>query len=349
MCNVGGYVGDQPAAPILLELMGRMEGFAGGDYTGIATVADGKLHHAKVVGDLATLRRETDAERLPGTVGIVHSRTKSGGGVEWGHPFVDCTGRLAYIANGSAGYFADKRDENAVARRLAAAGHAFRATAPEAIGRYPLLADGTCVHTSDVMCHLIESLVDECGGLAPAMRQAFHALPAEIVGLAVHANTPDCVVASRINQPLMIGRGKGGTFLASTAMAFPPGTDWLMPMPVNAAATVRRDGIDILPFDSPPGPVANAMPWKAGRAAMLEALADGKPKGFGALTKATAELWPADMAPQRDMMTYEILRALHREGTIRFELARVPGVADGTTAPFRQAALITPRPAGQTR
>ena len=38
-------------------------------------------------------------------------------------------------------------------------------------------------------------------------------------------------------------------------------------------------------------------------------------------------------------MTYEILRTLHREGRIRFEVARVPGVADGTTAASRRAVL----------
>ena len=73
MCNIGGYIGSEAAAPILLDMMEKQEGLAGGYYSGIATIADGRLHFAKVVGDFAKLRRETDAERLPGTIGIAHS------------------------------------------------------------------------------------------------------------------------------------------------------------------------------------------------------------------------------------------------------------------------------------
>ena len=45
MCNIAGYVGNgkQEAAPILLEMMRAQEGYAGGYYTGIATIHEGKL------------------------------------------------------------------------------------------------------------------------------------------------------------------------------------------------------------------------------------------------------------------------------------------------------------------
>jgi len=341
VCNIAGYIGNEEAAPILLELIERQEGFGGGYYTGIATVADGTLHHAKVVGDTATLRRETDAECLPGTAGIVHSRSKSGGDEQWAHPFVDCAGRMAYVANGSDGWLGGLRDKNAVAGQLAQAGHTFRSRAKGPIGEYPVLLDGACVHTSEVMSHLIESHIGDGGRAVEAMRAAYMEFPAEIVGLVMHADEPDCVVASRFNQPLMIGRGGHATYLATTAMAFPDeaGIDWLTAMPVNASAAVYRDRVEILPFDPPPGEVAGLLPWAEGREKMLEALSDGEAKGFGALAKATAPLWPEDAASQRAMMAYEILRGLLHAGEIRFEDATVPGVLDGTTAPQRRAIL----------
>ena len=52
MCNIAGYVGTKPAAPILIEMMRREEGWDAGFYTGIATVSGGKLYTDKVVGDL---------------------------------------------------------------------------------------------------------------------------------------------------------------------------------------------------------------------------------------------------------------------------------------------------------
>ena len=68
MCNIAGYVGTEPAAPLLLEMIERQEGLAGGYYTGIVTLADGRLHCAKVVGDTATLRAAVRDLDLPGTM-----------------------------------------------------------------------------------------------------------------------------------------------------------------------------------------------------------------------------------------------------------------------------------------
>ena len=343
MCNLAGYVGDEPAAPILLDMMERQEGMAGGFYSGVATVADGELRYAKVIGDFARLRRETDAERLPGTVGIAHSRSNSGGDLEWGHPFLNCDGKLAYVANGGYGIFNNADKRNRVARNLVEAGHRLRSRAPEAVGKYPLLADGSCVHMSDAMCHLIGAFMAESRGPAQAMRRAFHKFPSEIVGLMLHADYPDRVVATRINQPLMIGRSKGATFMASAAVAFPGATaDWLMPMPINATASVYADHVDILPFDTPPGPVARTIPWREGEKRVWAALQAGEPAGTGALRAATKDLWPENMATQSNMMVYEILRGLIAQGAVEFVVENVEGTLPGTYAPLMKARLVEP-------
>ena len=342
MCNVAGYIGNKAAAPVLLEMMARQEGFGGGYYSGIATIAEGKLHYAKVIGDVAALRRETNAEHLPGAVGIIHSRSKSGGDREWGHPFVDEAEHMAYIANGSDGIFEGKRDKDAIAWKLNDESHTFRSCSPERIGSYPVLPDGSCVHTSEVMCHLIESLVDECGGPVSAMRRAFMTFPAEIVGLMAHTLAPDSVVVSRINAPLMIGRDPGATYMATTAMAFPEnGIHWVAPMPANATAAIYRDRIDVFPFEPLPGEVACILPWAAGTEKVLEALSDREWKGLGTLTGATASLWPEDAAPQNSMMVYEILRWLYSENRIRFENVPVDGVVEGTSVLSRRAFLTS--------
>ena len=44
MCNIAGYAGKCAAAPILIEMLRKEEGFDGGFYTGIATVHEGKIH-----------------------------------------------------------------------------------------------------------------------------------------------------------------------------------------------------------------------------------------------------------------------------------------------------------------
>ena len=97
MCNIAGYVGERDAAPILLDMMSRETGYGGGYYTGIATLADGRLHWDKVLGDLDLLQKALKGKKLPGHVGIIHSRSNSGGDREWAHPFVSNDETLAYV------------------------------------------------------------------------------------------------------------------------------------------------------------------------------------------------------------------------------------------------------------
>jgi hypothetical protein len=107
-------------------------------------------------------------------------------------------------------------------------------------------------------------------------------------------------------------------------------------MPVNCAAAISRTGMQVLPFDPIPGKVADVFPYPEGCEAILRALGAGKGRGLQDLKNATAPLWPKDAAPQKDMMVYEILRALHASGRIRFEDSEVPG-RDGTTASRKRA------------
>jgi glucosamine 6-phosphate synthetase-like amidotransferase/phosphosugar isomerase protein len=338
MCNIAGYIGCEQAAPILLKIMAEQEGLGGGYYTGIATIHERKLYYRKVIGDVSTLMSETDAKELPGTIGIIHSRTKSGGNVEWGHPFVDEYERMAYIANGSGGYFEEERDKNSVAQSLFDAGHIFRSRTPGPTGKYPLLSDGTSLHVSEVMCHLIESFIPECGGPVEAMHKAFITFPSELVGLMVHIDIPDCIVASRINQPLLIGRDDKATYLATTAMAFPE-VQWIWPMPTTATAAIYRDKIHVLPFESSRYSVANIYPWHEAYERIIELLSDGEPKSLGALVKVTEELWPEGELSQNTMMVYEILRSLYTTGKIHFQTVAVDGVIKGTSSPRKQAIL----------
>lgn len=340
MCTLAAYIGSEPAAPRLLDLLAREEGWAGAYYTGLATVHAGKLHLRKVVGDLATLLRETDARALPGTIGIAHSRSKSGGDREWGHPFADSRDRLAYVANGARGVFTETRANEHV-QRLRAGGRTFRSLVPESVGSYPCLADGSCVHFSEIMCQLVaEHLHDEgCQPLA-AMTQAFLEFPAEIVGLAVSADHPDRILGFRGNLPLMIGRQGAETMLASTAMAFPdPAPAWLMPVPPNCALTVSRQGIEIQPFQPAPRPTGDWHPLLPKAREMILAELQAGPRGLGALNKTVLPLWPDSLLAQKDFLVYETIRRLREEGVVRLERTLVPGVLPDTEVPFLAAAL----------
>jgi hypothetical protein len=116
-------------------------------------------------------------------------------------------------------------------------------------------------------------------------------------------------------------------------MAFPD-TDiaWMTAAPVNTTLCAFEDRIEIHPLEPQPSKVADVIPWASARERVLELLSKGKGQHFGKLKRSTSSLWPAAVLPQDDMMIYEILRELAKDGLIRFEESSV-GDPNGATIP----------------
>ena len=207
MCNIAGYAGNRPAAPILIDMLLREEGFDSGYYSGIATICDGKIYHTKLIGDMKTLLENTDAATLPGNVGFIHGRSGpvSGDG-RWAHPFTtnkNGTDKIAYIANGSIGFAANRRKEyGELADRLLSDGYDLPSRQVFSGDVYNKLSDGTTAHMSDVMCQLIARHMDLGKDAQYALEDAFCEMPSEIVGLLLALDSPDKIFFSRINQPM---------------------------------------------------------------------------------------------------------------------------------------------------
>ena len=332
MCVLCAYVGNQPAAPIMLDMLEHQEGFWGGYYTGLATIDGSTLHHDKVVGDVAALRDQTKAAELPGTIGVAHSRTPSGGDREWGHPFIDCTGKIAYIAQGSNGAFKDTIDRDAVLAQLVADGHRIRSLCNEKVGSYPSLDDGRSAHASDMMCHAIEANLDACGDPVEAMRLSFEQLKSEIVGLFISADFPDTIFAATFNQSLWLGRDADGAYLSTAPSAMPPSAKWRSVVPANSVVAVSRDRMEVYNLFGLDETPADGISRAAVERSVLEQLAEKPGKRPSELYGAMKELCPPgpSLLPRT---LYEVLGQLLAAGTIRFEVARVPGMFGQGTAP----------------
>lgn len=340
MCNIAGYIGGERAAPILLDMIERQEGWGGGYYTGIATLCNGRIHMRKVVGDTARLRAQTDAENLPGTTGIVHSRSNSGGDREWAHPFLSHDSRIAYVANGHQGAFAERNDADRVWTELRADGYRFASRVDGPVGDYPRLKDGTCIHISDLMCGLIHAETRRAGTLVKGLSRAFAQFPSEIVGLAIDREDPEAVTAGRINMPMMIRRETDAVYLATTAMAFPDCVDaCAMPVPPNAAMRVTVAESLLMPLRPAPAPVTGILPWMEGEHAIRNVLNDGKPHPFGHMSKAVEPFFQGNSLHPKALFVYELLRKLHHQKHVVFENHTVPGVTPELTAPQLRARM----------
>lgn len=340
MCVIAGYIGNEQAAPVLIDMLRREEGLAGGYYTGLVTIHEGVLYHDKVVGDLDTLLSKTQVREFPGTIGLIHSRTPSGGGREWSHPFIDTHQKLAYIANGARGLYAGKEDYDAAAKVLWETGYRFNSAQKEQVGKYPVLPDGNCVHFSDILCQAIayEYERGEAGErrLLDAAVKAYEDLPGGVVGLCMHVDRPDEIVGVRHNKPMEIGRLEDGSLvIASSAIAFPEGVVWDMRCPALSGIRIQRSGeITVTPF-------TREGLYPVGRFPSAEAI-DGRVverlRSLGKMTShefidSAIPLWPQDVLNEKEIVTYNLMNALIAEGKVELSTERVPGVDGVGTAP----------------
>src|SRR5688500_8038220 len=107
MCGIVGYVGPDPALPVILEGLRRLE-YRGYDSAGVALI-DHDLAVVKRAGKLAELEAAlAGREPPPGSIGLGHTRWATHGAPTDAnaHPHLDCTGRIAVIHNGIVENFA---------------------------------------------------------------------------------------------------------------------------------------------------------------------------------------------------------------------------------------------------
>jgi len=333
MCVLAGYVGPDRAAPILIDMLRRQQGLGGGYQTGLATVADGRLHYEKVTGDLDVLLSETPAVELPGNVGIIHSRSEGTGGREWAHPFVNDGPDLAYVANGDICFRGVSPDYRGIAKAMYDEGHRYLSFDDTGERGPAQWSEELSFHASEIVCHRVSVRYRESGDLARALAEAFLDTPSEITSLAVHAAHPDCFAAARVNMPLFLGHDGEGSYAASTALAFPEAVRWTAQMPANAVVLVRPGAFDLRPLPRPVGPVAPLPSAEAVAETLVTALKRAEPLDLMQLFAVTEPLWPADAAPQKAMLIFELLQALTREGKLVLQDTRVPRKDGNGTAP----------------
>jgi glucosamine--fructose-6-phosphate aminotransferase (isomerizing) len=234
MCGIIGYVGYRDALPVLLDGLRRLE-YRGYDSAGVAVLEDGQIAVRKTAGKLGRLVEITSRDPVRGHVGIGHTRWATHGipTDDNAHPHADCTGRFVVIHNGIIENFLALRE------RLQAEGHRFRSDTD-----------------TEVLAHLIEEAYAHLPATADrfeaAVRQAIAKTTGAYAIVVMARDHPDRIIAVRQISPLIIGRGRGETILASDIPALLPYTREVMVIEDGEMATLWSDQVAITDLGGAP-------------------------------------------------------------------------------------------------
>ena len=226
MCGIVGYIGKQQAAPILLQGLKRLE-YRGYDSAGICVAQDGVLRVEKAKGRLANLVELTDGgAKLPGTLGIGHTRWATHGEPNDinSHPHLSQNGKIALVHNGIIENYTE-----------------IRAFLEEKGVRFVSQTD------SEVVAQLLEYCLGlpETETVSDAIYMVLHRIEGAYAFGIVCADEPDRLYAARKDAPLLLGFGKGESFLASDVTALVQYTRDVVYMDDGEVAILTRDGIQV--------------------------------------------------------------------------------------------------------
>jgi glucosamine--fructose-6-phosphate aminotransferase (isomerizing) len=199
MCGIIGFIGNEPAAPIVLEGLLKLE-YRGYDSAGVASIGNGKLHLKKDVGKIGEIDRKHKLAKLPGNIAIAHTRWATHGGVcrENAHPHIDGANLIAVVHNGIVENYRELR------RMLEGKGHIFASDTD-----------------TEVIPHLIEDCLKAGGTLESAVLSTSQKLEGSYAFIVISAKEPDKMIAIRQDNPLVISTGNGGSFATSDILSLP--------------------------------------------------------------------------------------------------------------------------------
>src|SRR5579885_3495033 len=132
MCGIIGVIGNEPAAPQLIDALKRLE-YRGYDSAGVATLEAGKLTRRRAEGKLKNLEARLAREPLKGTIGIGHTRWATHGRPTENNAHPHATDRVAVVHNGIIEHLVTD-----AMKRGASAADAVKAALPRLRGAFAL-------------------------------------------------------------------------------------------------------------------------------------------------------------------------------------------------------------------
>ena len=225
MCGIVGFIGQEQAAPILLDGLAHLE-YRGYDSAGVAVIsAQGKLQVEKAVGRLRVLSEQIHGGAdLEGCIGLGHTRWATHGApnIINSHPHVSENGKFAVIHNGIIENYVEIKEF------LIGQGIRFKSETD-----------------TEVVAQLLEFYYNECHDFLEAVGRVLRRIEGAYALGMLCADCPDRIIAARKDAPLLLGYGKGCNFLASDVTAIIKHTRDVAYMEDGEVAVLTREGIEV--------------------------------------------------------------------------------------------------------
>ncbi len=223
MCGLIGFVGSEPAAPVVLEGLLKLE-YRGYDSAGLASIRDGRVHLKKDVGKIKEIDERNRLWELPGNIAIAHTRWATHGKVnrENAHPHVDCTNQIAVVHNGIVENYQELREI------LQSKGHIF-----------------TSQTDTEVIPHLVEDYLKDGNTLERSVLMASQRIKGSHAFIVMSTQNPEKMIATRKDNPLVIGMGDRGSFATSDVFSL-DGCNKVIYPENGELAVLSRDAVAFL-------------------------------------------------------------------------------------------------------
>ena len=220
MCGIVGYVGQKDCADVLIDSLSKLE-YRGYDSAGIAVFDNGEIKVAKEKGRLKDLVEKMKKEGKPsGHVGIGHTRWATHGEPSTVNAHPHAGGRTTIVHNGIIENYKELKEF------LLSKGKTFK---------------------SDTDTEVAANLIDYYYKDDPleAIERATQELEGSYALGIIFREFPDRLYAVRKESPLIVGVGKGESFIASDVTAILKYTRDYYLLETDEIAVLSNDGIEV--------------------------------------------------------------------------------------------------------
>ena len=228
MCSIIGYSGKNSAAPILVKGLQKME-YRGYDSVGIATESENKIVVKKGVGRVVEVSNAVQLDKLPGNIGIGHTRWATHGKVteKNAHPHSSNSGKIAIVHNGIVENFEELKSD------LQNKGYEFQSETD-----------------TEVIANLIQLNLDETSDVKQSIIKTVNQIKGHYSFVVIFDD--GTLAAARFHEPLIVGVGKNGNYLSSDVLGFIENTDDAIYVDNEDFVIINDSGIHIFDFDGTP-------------------------------------------------------------------------------------------------